>query len=205
MVNSCSVFYGWLDLLVWTQTHLKTWLHLWGLWGVVSSAWRVQLWFPGLIGPLKTDFLEAKSVLPRSGRSCYLSLRLSVPSVQLSFLYHWELGVPVLTQAGMGIWLSVNIMEMEMMGSTAKTKELTNPIPISYIEYRLSSSCLLFDKLGIHVSKVYIKTQAREALDVTWSSLEYYKGGKSNVLLFISQLCGVGWGGESIWDHLNLI
>lgn len=99
-------------------------LHLWGLRGVISRARRTQLWIIGLVRPLKTDFPEAKSALPRSGWSCWLSLCGSVPRVHPLLSLTW--GGWCSLWVGKGTWrLRVNIMYMERMGSAAMQSKAT--------------------------------------------------------------------------------
>lgn len=106
-------------------------LHLWGLRDVISRAGWTQLCFIGLVCPLKTDFLEAKSVLPRSGWSCWLSLCVSVPRVHPLLSLTW--GGWCSLWVGKGTWwLSVNIMYMEMMGSAAKQSNSPSSNPRPY-------------------------------------------------------------------------
>lgn len=126
-------------------------LHLWGLRGVISRAGWTQLCFIGLVCPLKTTFLEAKSVLPRSSWSCGLLLCGSVPRVHPLLSLTW--GSWCSLWVGKGTWqLSVNIMYIEMMGSAAKAKQLPflKPLSLFLTWYRLRSNYLRFDKLGIH-------------------------------------------------------
>lgn len=106
-------------------------LHLRGLWDVISRERQTQLCIIGLVCPLKTDFPEAKSALPRSGWSCWLSRCGSVPRVHPLLSLTW--GGWCSLWVGKGTWrLRVNIMCMEMIGSAAKQSNSPSPNPRPY-------------------------------------------------------------------------